>query len=892
VRYPFASRIGLVTVLAAASCARHDEPRQPLHVTPQASAQDFLTSDGKVDYAQLYKTFGAPNQNLDMNPKAIDVAKTTSASQVSIRSDRLVFTGSENAWVQRLSAGYTLYCNSTCGAHGFLRNVQSVQRQGDQWIVMTTLGSIPDIMRHGWLHAKVHMIDRATHVTPHLEWQKPVSFPTLSQTGSVAMPSPVTGSLQGTISFTSGVTIDIVTSGLSISLFSVIATGTPAVDVLLDATASASYSHDWPLFSQSFPLGDFQIGPVPVVPNLILTGSAHAEASGSVNLHGTAHAGVQMTAGFNYTSANGASGQAGWNPTFNESLTLSGKADAKASVEIDANLAFQVFDVAGPQVTVTTQLGAEGSASFSLGQSTGGNTCVTDIQGDIYFTIGGKCGVNLTVPHIGSIKKDVDLDSQTFYLQKYDFPVDNFCGGPDAGSTQPPDAGSTTPPDAGSTGCSGTQQDCNDGQGCHDLSADPANCGQCGNSCATLTGSAASTCSGGSCQCICPDGMTACPGTDSSGCTSGTTCASGTADCDQSGNCATNTTNDAQNCGACGTQCGSQICANSQCMCSDMTTVCSDPTCSSCPAQTVQCQPGMFDCDGSGNCATDGNNDPSNCGGCSNMGSQFDCASVTGSSASTCSNGACQCVCPDGSTTCPGSDASSCTTQCATGTADCTGSGSCSTDTTSDPSNCGGCGTVCPSQICVNSQCACDASGTPPCPDGTCASPDTNSDPTHCGAACGNCYNQTGSDTSTCSAGVCQCLCADGTACPGSDASSCNSGTVCGSGQQDCLGNGTCIDLTSDANNCSGCGVVCPSGFCVSSTCACDSSGTPTCNNACPDYTSDNNNCGSCGNDCTQANGQQGYGPQAICSGSNCTCTCTCPADGSACPNCDQTQCP
>jgi hypothetical protein len=60
----------------------------------------------------------------------------------------------------------------------------------------------------------------------------------------------------------------------------------------------------------------------------------------------------------------------------------------------------------------------------------------------------------------------------------------------------------------------------------------------------------------------------------------------------------------------------------------------------------------------------------------------------------------------------------------------------------------------------------------------------------------------------TCSQGVC--------VCPSGDAVS--NGVCCPGGQSGC--GGTCVDETSDAKNCNGCGIACPYGLCKSSTCA------------------------------------------------------------------------
>ena len=61
---------------------------------------------------------------------------------------------------------------------------------------------------------------------------------------------------------------------------------------------------------------------------------------------------------------------------------------------------------------------------------------------------------------------------------------------------------------------------------------------------------------------------------------------------------------------------------------------------------------------------------------------------------------------------------------------------------------------------------------------------------------------------------------------------------------------GTCVDTTSDSNNCGACGVVCGANqHCSNSSCTCNS-GLTMCSGQCVNLTSDANNCGSCSHVC------------------------------------------
>jgi hypothetical protein len=177
--------------------------------------------------------------------------------------------------------------------------------------------------------------------------------------------------------------------------------------------------------------------------------------------------------------------------------------------------------------------------------------------------------------------------------------------------------------------------------------------------------------------------------------------------------------------------------------------------------------------------------------------------------------------------------------------------------------NCGACGVVCPSDVphamavCAEGVCGttCNA-GYNPC-DGACV-PYSTAD--NCGR-CGNaCDVDGGAACAVTNDGVYSCV----YTCPS------YAPQLCGT---------SCVDLTSDPNNCSACADACTTtianahGICVNSSCsfACDS-GYTLCNGACVQYTTAQN-CGSCGHAC---NGDAGD----VCAGSagSYSCVSGCPS--------------
>ncbi|HTQ04098.1 MAG TPA: hypothetical protein VMI54_09580 [Polyangiaceae bacterium] len=319
-------------------------------------------------------------------------------------------------------------------------------------------------------------------------------------------------------------------------------------------------------------------------------------------------------------------------------------------------------------------------------------------------------------------------------------------------------------------------------------------------------------------------------------------CLPGTADCngDPSDGCETNTLTDTRSCGTCGHQCdlpnADSLCVGGQC-------------------QIDKCR-GAFDrcsTDQGDGCQTNTDNDVSNCGGCG-----IECAAVNGTP--SCVSGNCQIDCAADFGDCDGDPSNGCEAS------------------TKDVDNCGSCGNKCPAPggktpNCVKGKCGtsvCDT-GLGDCNgNGTCEF-DITSDPMNCGRCGRVCSALHGN--ADCENGECVITsCDDGFANCDSDAS--DGGYA----------NGCEADLSSNSDNCGGCGKACSfkhgMGACQTSSCtvtSCDA-GFFDCDmdasNGCEaEISSDPTNCGGCNHVCTAQNATP------TCTDSQCGAVCTAPFD-------------
>jgi hypothetical protein len=487
---------------AAVAACGGPQASNPSPSASEAAAQgNFLKADGTIDYALLHQTFGEPNENLTLNPRATDVAQTPSVNSVTNLPNSLVFAASGAAWLLGKQPGDTLYCNHVCGGSGFLRNIVSMQAQGSQIVVQTVNGKLTDVVWNGWLHGVssfgsipaqaaqqggsqpgVSPAPNGT-VTPAPRDEGKTS-PKGGEPGKHSFEETISGSVNVTPDFEGSVVMDMVVqlwswSGPSVQLIEFDCTATPSVEMEAEVEAEVAYSPpSWTFWPEiKIPLAVVPVGPVEITPELDLTLTGKIQVSGAITLTANAKASETLEFGFIYTQAAGAKliDKATNNNT--SSMTIKGEAGLSALAEFEAALPFKIYDIAGPQLVADLDLGAEVTESATTTTfSDGGTACGNELEGDFFLDLTGKVGVTLDVK-IFEYSANFQLVEQkwTFPTKKwtYDIP-DSFslcssedggtadAGSPSDGGTKDggtaSDGGSTDggSPDAGNVGCSST----------------------------------------------------------------------------------------------------------------------------------------------------------------------------------------------------------------------------------------------------------------------------------------------------------------------------------------------------------------------------------------------------------------------------------------------------
>ncbi len=413
-------------------------------------------------------------------------------------------------------------------------------------------------------------------------------------------------------------------------------------------------------------------------------------------------------------------------------------------------------------------------------------------------------------------------------------------------------------------GCTSPQTCC--GSSCADLSSDTLNCGACGKSCGL-----GQTCKAGVCGCSTSTQMVC-----------GSTC--------------TDLQSDATHCGACDTACPTgATCLAGKCGCGTGKIACNGV----CVDASVNAHCGACDVKCSGKASEPACGERTTGSGkfeclCANTVLEIACGNTCADSSQPDNCGKCGNVCPN-QTTCKqdAQDASKHDCKCASaGQSYCETAHGC-VDLTSDHDNCGVCGLAClAGEMCKSGTCTCPTSGALYCDenaqgvkDGTyaCITANTIKNCYGCGVSCaGQSICDTTSKACACvdsmnkldktkryCAGKCLDTQTDALNCGGCDikcptASACSAGKCsCGTGLSWCGSGSTfaCIQTANDVNNCGSCGHKCGSG---EECCG------GTCKNPATAYSSDDANCGMCGTKCGVTCGFPLFPAQCHCNTGTC----------------------
>ena len=361
--------------------------------------------------------------------------------------------------------------------------------------------------------------------------------------------------------------------------------------------------------------------------------------------------------------------------------------------------------------------------------------------------------------------------------------------------------------------------------GCEtDLSADAANCGECGSLCdgECISGQCRENCSNGSAPCE-TDGVFYCAD-DARNMTGCTICATGFGNCndDWADGCETNTLGSDDNCGACGEKCLGKTCVDGKCVepCKDAEIRCNSGESTYCVNMAAGF---MTDC---GVCAADHDNcngDWSD--GCeTTLGTREQCGKCGEKcpDSQVCSEGKCSDDCAGTEIKCVEDGLAFCVKakdrhlescdKCETGYANCNDSYTDGCEIKLEAlhlddcekcsegyANCDGDWTNgCEVNLTASHRASCESCDENYClVGGACVSNDSIN---ACGASCSSCADMPNAKESSCFEGACV-------------------AEKCETGYELC--NGLCIDTQTSVNNCGACGVKC-NGSCVNGVCSGD----------------------------------------------------------------------
>jgi len=420
--------VGLLVGIAFAACGPEAPPASlsalgsPTPAAPfgsgtaqtQTQVQGrFLHLDGSVDYEALRRTYGAPNTNIQLNPRATDVGQTDSRNSVQILDDRLIFDAADAQWLESKKAGDTLYCTTLCGAAGFGRNIVSIEHVGGQVVVLTRIASTADIIQNGWLHSEVPVTVTLEEEDGKLSVRSTTNEGTQTKSYTHGFKGTVSADIKPKHSFSTTVVSDFAYTyhhptwshplgSVSIELIKFVVTGTETDSVEITEEAKDTYSQQYKFPAAKIPLAVIPLGPLVIEPELDLQPSVFAKASGAMKMSGSIEVSKELSAGFTYSDAAGfAKVYNSPAPKVTETISASGQATCKAGFALEAKLATKLYGVAGPDLSIGVELGAKASGEIKRTVTNGKAKCEAKVEASLYASFEGKVGaeVDVTIPY-------------------------------------------------------------------------------------------------------------------------------------------------------------------------------------------------------------------------------------------------------------------------------------------------------------------------------------------------------------------------------------------------------------------------------------------------------------------------------------------------------------
>lgn len=300
------------------------------------------------------------------------VIDETTANRLAVLPDGLLIATTDAGRLAQVHEGDVLLSN---GADPFLRRVRSVTDAAGQLEIRTEPAALTDAILQGHVQSHRELLSEEVPLNPgQTAVIVPIDKLTLDfgATKLIDQDGVKVEIDQGTVSFRPVLDVDLQIDGGSLTSFHAILQGdleaSMGVTITTDRTFNRSFSTTiWQ--SPRYVATQF-IGIVPVVEvvtvSLVLSGEAHAGASGSIEL-GAAKAKASLEAGATYEAGE-------WSAIANPSIqfeargpSLAASMSAGASMRLTTRLDVKFYDVAGPHLIVGAYAKTDVNGSIANG---------------------------------------------------------------------------------------------------------------------------------------------------------------------------------------------------------------------------------------------------------------------------------------------------------------------------------------------------------------------------------------------------------------------------------------------------------------------------------------------------------------------------------------------